>query len=68
MTNGIASSTVYYKRDVFTFEIVTCNFPVLDGNVSRTPSHGVYILQLIRFARVCSNVSAFNNRNQVLTA
>ena len=25
---------------------------------------GVYISQLIRFARVCSNVSAFNNRNE----
>ena len=31
----------------------------------------VYILvffQLVRFARVCSNVSDFNNRNQFLTA
>ena len=28
----------------------------LDGDVPRTPSYGVYISQLIRFARVCSNV------------
>ena len=32
------------------------------------PNYGAYILQLIRFARVCSNVSDFNNRNQFLTA
>ena len=28
----------------------------------------VYISQLIRFARVCSNVDDFNNRNLFLTA
>ena len=33
-----------------------------------TPSYGVYISQLIRFARVCSNVDDFNNRNLFLTA
>ena len=31
-------------------------------------SYGVYISQLIRFARVCSNVDGFNNRNLFLTA
>ena len=29
---------------------------------------GVYIFQLIRFARVCSKVDEFNNRNLFLTA
>ena len=29
------------------------NFPFLDGDVPRSPYYGVYILQLIRFARVC---------------
>ena len=48
------------------FEIV--NFPFLDGDVPRSPSYGVYISQLIRFARVCSNVDDFNNRNLFLTA
>ena len=33
-----------------------------------SPSYGVYISQLIRFARVCSNVDDFNNRNLFLTA
>ena len=44
------------------FEIV--NFPFLDGDVPRYPSYGV----LIRFARVCSNVSDFNNINLFSTA
>ena len=48
------------------FEIV--NFPILDGYVSRSPSYGVCISQLIRFTRVCSNVGDLNNRNQFLTS
>ena len=66
ITNGIVSSKIYDKRDDFNFEIV--NFPFLDGDVPRSPSNGVYISQLIRFARVCSNVDDFNNRNLFLTA
>ena len=50
ITNGIVSSKIYDKRDDFNFEIV--NFPFLDGGVPRSPSYGVYISQLIRFARV----------------
>ena len=48
------------------FDIV--NFPFLDGDVPCRPSYGVYISQLIRFARVCSHVDDFNTRNKCLTA
>ena len=65
ITNGIASSKSYDKRDDSNFEIV--NFPFLNGDVPRSPSYGVYISQLIRFARVCSNVDDFNNRSLFLT-
>ena len=61
ITNGIFSSKNYDKRDDFSFEIV--NFPFHGGDVPRSPSYGVYISQLICFARVCSNVVDFNNRN-----
>ena len=44
------------------------NFPFLGGDVPRRPSYGVYISQLIRFARVCSHVDDFNTRNKCLTA
>ena len=33
-----------------------------------SPSYGVYISQLIRFARVCSDKDNFNNRTLFLTA
>ena len=44
------------------------NFPFLDDDVPRSASYGVYISQLIRFARVSSHVDDFNTRNKVLTA
>ena len=55
ISNGFVSSKIYDKRDDFVFDIV--NFPFLDGDVPRRPSNGVYISQLIRFARVCSHVT-----------
>ena len=60
ITNGIVSSKIHDKWNDFKFEIV--NFPFLDGDVPRSPSYGVYISQLICFARVCSNVDDFNTR------
>ena len=66
ITNRIVSPKIYDERGDFHFEIV--NFLFLDGDVPRSPSYGVYILQHIRFARVCSNVDEFNNRNLFLTA
>ena len=45
---------IFDKRDDFDFDIV--NFPFLDGDVPRSTSYGVYISQLIRFARVFSHV------------
>ena len=66
ITIGIVSSKIYDNLDDFNFEIV--NFPFLDGDAPRSPSYGVYISQLIRFARVCSNVDNFNNRNLFLNA
>ena len=45
ITNGIASSKIYDKRDDFNFEII--NFLFLDGYVPRSTSYGVYILILV---------------------
>ena len=64
ISNGFVSSIIYDKRD--DFDIV--NFPFLDGDVPRSTSYGVYISQLIRFARVSSHVADFNARNKSLTA
>ena len=66
VANGFVSSKIYDKRDDFDFDIV--NVPFLDGDVPRRASYGVYISQLIRFARVCNHVTDFNARNKCLTA
>ena len=66
VANGFVSSKIYDKHDDFDFDIV--NFPFLDGDVPRRASYGVYISQLIRFARVCNHVTDFNARNKSLTA
>ena len=64
--DGSVKTKIYDKRDDFDFDIVS--FPFLDGDVPRSTSYGVYISQLIRFARVSSHVDDFNTRNKVLTA
>ena len=56
-------SKFYDKRYDFYFEIV--NFPFLDGDVSRSPSYIVYISQLIRFVRGCSNVNDFRRSTNI---
>ena len=66
ISNGFVNTKIYDKRDDFDFDIV--NFPFLDGDVPRSASYGVYISQLIRFARVSSHVDDFNTRNKVSTA
>ena len=64
ISNGFVSSKIYDKRD--DFDIV--KYPFLDGDVPRSTSYGVYISQLIRFARVSSHVADFNAHNKSLTA
>ena len=63
--NDIVSTKIYDKRDDFDFKIV--NFPFLDDDVPRSTSYGVYISQLIRFARASSYITDFNTRNKFLT-
>ena len=63
ISDGFVKTKIYDKRDDFDFDIV--NFPFLDGDIPRSTSYGVYISQLIRFARVSSHVDDFNTRNKV---
>ena len=66
ISDGFVKTKIYDKRDDFDFNIV--NFPFLDGDVPRSASYGVYISQLIRFARVSIHVDDFNTCNKILTA
>ena len=65
VSNYIVSTKMKDKRDDFDFEIV--NFPFLDGDVPHSTTFGVYISQLIRFARAYSYITDFNTRNTLLT-
>ena len=66
ISNGTVSTKIFDKRDDFDFDIVS--FPFLDGDVPRRTSYGVYISQLIRFARASSNLNDLKYRNKSLTA
>ena len=63
--NGIYSTAVYDKRDNFNFNIV--NFPYLSSNIPSKPAYGVYISQLVRISRICSDFVHFKERHYRLT-
>ena len=48
----------------FDFHIV--NFPYLSSNIPSGPSYGVYISQLIRYARCCSHYDDFRYRHKCM--
>ena len=49
--DGKLSTKLYDKRD--DFDLHTINFPFLSSNIPSGPCYGVYISQLIRYARCC---------------
>ena len=53
ISGGFVKAKIFDKQDDFGFDIV--NFPLLDGDVPRSTSYGVYISQLISF---CSSVKS----------
>jgi hypothetical protein len=63
-TNGKIMTQLYDKRDDFNFSIV--NFPYLCSNISASPAYGVYISQLIRYARAYSTYDQFLVRGSLL--
>ena len=59
--SGQLSTKIYDKRDDFNFKII--NFPNMCSNIPASPAYGVYISQLIRYARGSSNYSDFLKRH-----
>jgi hypothetical protein len=57
--------SIYDKRDDFSFEIV--NFPFLDSCIPRKPALGIFLSQLIRYARISSSYQDFCNRSLLLS-
>ena len=62
--SGQLSTEIYDKRDDFNLKII--NFPNMCSNIPASPAYGVYISQLIRYARACSNYSDFLKRHLYL--
>ena len=62
--NNRLNTKLYDKRDGFNFHIV--NFPFLSSDIPSGPSDGVYIPQLIRYARCCTYYDGFGNRHKLL--
>ena len=51
--DGQLHTSIYDKRDDFNFHIT--NFPFMSSNIPSSPAYGVFISQLIRYARACSS-------------
>ena len=60
----IISTSIFDKRDSFDFPIV--NFPNLSGNIPRNSSYGVFVGELVRYARACTYLQDFKARTILL--
>ncbi|KAK3089515.1 hypothetical protein FSP39_004218 [Pinctada imbricata] len=56
-TDGHMNTSLYDKRDDFNFGIT--NFPFLSSNIPSSPAYGVFISQLIRYARASTKYTDF---------
>ena len=63
-SNNRLYTKLYGKRDDFDSHIV--NFPFLSSNIASSASYGVYVLQLVRYARCCSYYHDFGYRHKLL--
>ena len=64
--DGQFHTSIYDKRDDFNFRIT--NFPFLSSNIPSSPAYGVFISQLIRYARACSSYECFILRARRLSS
>ena len=55
--DGQLHTSIYDKRDDFNFHIT--NYPFLSSNIPTSPAYGVFISQLLRYARACSSYGCF---------
>ena len=62
--NDRIHTSLFDKRDAFGFQVV--NFPDLTGNIPMKQSYGVFVSQLIRYARCCQDFADFRTRTLIL--
>ena len=65
--NGTLSTKLYDKRDEFDFRIVNFHYSCSNTCIPESPANGVYISQLIGYARSCSSYCDFIDRGRLLT-
>ena len=63
---NVISTSIFDKRDAFDFPIV--GFPTLSGNIPQKSSYGVFICELVRYARACTFLEDFEKRTLTLVA
>ena len=56
-SDGQLRTSLFDKRDDFIFHIT--NNPFLSSNIPSLPAYGVFISQVIRYARACSSYGCF---------
>jgi hypothetical protein len=64
-SNGRLTTSLYDKHDDLVFAIV--NFPFVCSNIPLLPAYGVYVSQLIRYAKACFAYEDFSKRGRLLT-
>ena len=64
--DGQHHTSIYDKRYDFNFHIT--NFPFLSSNIPSSPAYGVFISQLMRYARACSSYECFILRARRLSS
>ena len=66
--DGQLNTSIYDKRDDFNFHIT--NFPFLSSYIQSSPAsaYGVFISQIIRYARACSSHECFTLRVRRLSS
>ena len=55
--DGEPHTFIYGKRDDFNFHIINLSF--LSSNIPSAPVYGIFISQLVRYARACSSYECF---------
>ena len=53
--------SIYAIREM-TLQFRIVNFPHMDSNIPASPAYGVYIFQLVKYARICTSKVDFINR------
>jgi hypothetical protein len=64
--DSVLSTRIFDKRDAFGYHIV--NFPTLSGNIPVKSSYGVFVGELVRYARACTFLYDFEYRTSSLVS